>query len=834
VTDVHDFVAGAEGSYVQPLVRGNDGNLYGFTALGTESGSSTFFRFSPATNTVTVLAKTVGFFNPYPPVVGSDGSFYINVQYEPDVRAGSIYRMTPAGVVTRFHQFSEFTSPAFNLTIDANGTLYGAISNGGIFNQGSIFKVDLAGNFSTLYSFSNRYLGDLPASGLIEGLDGNFYGTTETGGVLNLGTVFRMQPDGTLTTVVDFIGENGAAPQAALLLAKDGNLYGTTSAGGTQGLGTVFRVTPGGTLTTLLSFLGENGSKPHAPLIEATDGDLYGTTVDGGAFDAGTVYKISTAGLLTTLVSFDGSDATHPWGGLIQGKDGNFYGLTDGGSVASLFTFVTATAYRVATDGSLATLHTFQGDERQGFQTELVQRPDGNFYGISSNGTLFRLTPFGGLTTVTRLPAGAYIRPPSLTLGDDGDLYTGLGASFYDGTPARLVRVTPNGLVFTLATLDSTEGALHGKLLQASDRTFYGTTAYLTGNGGGEIFRAHLLAPTITAVSPSSAPVGSDVVITGAAFTGTTAVLFRGVPASAFNIDSDSEITATVPPGRALDSIVVQTPTGSAVFPANSATPGKLLNISTRANVGTGDDVLIGGFIIQGTVPKKVIVRATGPSLKAQGVPVLGTLSDPKLEIHSGTGAIVASNDNWSDSAEKQPIIDSGVAPSDPHEAAVVATLAPGNYTAVLSGVGGTSGIALVELYDLDQANGRLANISTRGRVEVGDQVMIGGFILGGTAPSQVVVRALGPSLSYGNSPVYDTLSDLELELRDAQGFIMATNDDWEDSVNRQAIKDANLAPTEPAESVIDATLPAGNYTAIVRGVYETSGVGLVEVYKLE
>jgi hypothetical protein len=248
--------------------------------------------------------------------------------------------------------------------------------------------------------------------------------------------------------------------------------------------------------------------------------------------------------------------------------------------------------------------------------------------------------------------------------------------------------------------------------------------------------------------------------------------------------------------------------------------------------VGSGDNVLIGGFIIRGG-SKKVILRAIGPSLANAGVP--GTLADPTLELHGPAGELIASNDNWVTSPQKQAISDSGIAPSDDREAAIVATLDEGSYTAVVAGVGGSSGVGLVEIYDLDQsATGRLLNLATRGRVEAGDNVMIAGLIIGGTENTRVIVRALGPSLATLNPPVPGALPDPLLELRDSQANLLESNDDWVNSPHKQEISDSTLAPPNDKESAVIRALPPGNYTAIVRGVNGATGIGLVELYDLD
>ncbi len=256
------------------------------------------------------------------------------------------------------------------------------------------------------------------------------------------------------------------------------------------------------------------------------------------------------------------------------------------------------------------------------------------------------------------------------------------------------------------------------------------------------------------------------------------------------------------------------------------ATASKLLNISTRLNVLTDDNALIGGFIINGAAPKQVIVRAIGPTLGTLRVPDF--LADPTLELHLPDGSVVT-NDNWKDTQENE-IEATGFAPADDLESAILATLEPGAYTAIVRGAKGGTGVGLVEAYDLDAAAGSLANISTRGFVDTGDNVMIGGFIIGG-GDATVLIRAIGPSLLAQRVP--GALADPILELHDGSGNTLTTNDNWKETQQTE-IEATGLQPSEDLESAILSTLAPGAYTAIVRGANDTTGVGLVEAYHLQ
>jgi hypothetical protein len=251
-----------------------------------------------------------------------------------------------------------------------------------------------------------------------------------------------------------------------------------------------------------------------------------------------------------------------------------------------------------------------------------------------------------------------------------------------------------------------------------------------------------------------------------------------------------------------------------------------LANISTRADVQTGENVAIGGFIIDGIIPKKVALRALGPSLSAAGV--TGVLRDPYLQLIDSTGSIIASNDGWSVPGEEVSAY--GLAPKNAKEAALVTTLSPGSYSAVVSGVGLSSGVGLFELYDLTPDAGRVANISTRGRVETGDEVMIGGFILSSQIPNKVIVRAIGPSLA--SLGVKGVLADPVLELYDSYGTLLESNDNWR-STQEMEIQATSIPPTDNREAALVITLAPGAYSTIVRGANSGTGVALVEVYAL-
>jgi hypothetical protein len=251
----------------------------------------------------------------------------------------------------------------------------------------------------------------------------------------------------------------------------------------------------------------------------------------------------------------------------------------------------------------------------------------------------------------------------------------------------------------------------------------------------------------------------------------------------------------------------------------------RLANISTRMQVLTGADVLIGGFIIGGSQAKTVVVRARGPSLIPAGVP--NALANPVLQLFSGATQIAA-NDNWKEAANQAAVQSSGFAPSNDFESAILTTLNPGAYTAIVTGANLGTGVAIIEVFEVDLPQVPLLNISTRGKVLTGGDVMIGGFIIQGNSPQTVVVRARGPSLTAAGVP--GALQDPVLQLFSGQAVI-ASNDDWQASADAAVIQSSGFAPSDTRESVIRITLNPGAYTAIVTGKNGTTGVGIIEVF---
>lgn len=361
--------------------------------------------------------------------------------------------------------------------------------------------------FTNLYSFTGAKDGANPYAGLVQGSDGNLYGTTSSGGTNNLGTVFKIS-SGVLTPLYSFNGTNGAAPYAALVLGKDGNLYGSTYAGGMSGLGTIFQITTNGTLTTLFSFTGTNdpyqGANPAAALVPATDGSFYGTAEYGGLTNAsydghgyGTVFQFTTNGTVAVPVVFGNTNGAYPAGGLVLGQDGSFYGTTTwGGRGITGIIPGYGTIFKLTPDGTFTNIYMFTGLADGGFiYAGLVQGRDGYLYGAAfgsgppSYGTLFKVSTNGSF-----IPLHTFIRSDSgspyggMTEGSDGNFYgTTYGA--YAGF-GSIFRVTPGGAFTNLILFNNANGSHPvGVLMQGADGNFYGTTSEGGAKGLGTVFQ---------------------------------------------------------------------------------------------------------------------------------------------------------------------------------------------------------------------------------------------------------------------------------------------------------------------------------------------------------
>jgi uncharacterized repeat protein (TIGR03803 family) len=517
-------------------------------------------RAEAQTATVTVLDQfgvlNSGLDPQGPLILGSDGNFYGTTTYGSTVYGvgdnfgyGTVFKMTPAGVVTTLHSFidTDGYAPTAGVIQGSDGNLYGTAAAGGLPGNGTIFKVTTAGVFTRLYSFSalngSHENGDgAKPAGLIQGTDGNFYGTASAGGVSGDGTVFKITPGGVLTRIHSFSGTDGSAPTPGMIQGKDGNFYGTTLTGGLHGDGTLFKLTPGGLFTTLYSFTGGTGKSPEAGVVQGSDGNFYGTTSAGGTNNTGTVFQYSAAGVFTSLYSFtalyEGSneeenndDGAAPSTGLVESESvpGTFFGTAPHGGLGS------GTVFEITSAGAFSHVYTFNYVNAP---SGLVEGSDGNFYGTTaaalsspSVGTAFKVTPSGEFTSLHSFgfssADGLDVMAP-LVQGSDGTFYgTSYGGGAYGyGT---VFAVTSDGM---LTTLYSFTGGSDGEspeygLVEASDGNFYGTTEFAgaAGSSGygtifritpaGELTTLYSFSPltnreNVTGAEPSYLTLGSD------------------------------------------------------------------------------------------------------------------------------------------------------------------------------------------------------------------------------------------------------------------------------------------------------------------------------------
>ena len=355
-------------------------------------------------------------------------------------------------------------NPVAGLVQGKDGNFYGTTAVGGANGYGSLFQLTLPGTLATLISFDRTNNGANPGAALVQGSDDAFYGTTDNGGTNGYGTIFKVTTGGTLATLVSFQGTDGSQPHSSLVQGQDGKFYGSTEIGGANQEGTAFQMLPNGTLTSLVSF-DINGYSPRAGLVQAADGNFYGAAYLGGTNGHGAMFRLATNGALTMLYSFTGgSDGANPCAGLTQGADGKLYGTTFSGGANSY-----GTVFKMTTNGTLTPLASFGGTNGAHPQAALLLASDGNFYGTTKNG-------------------GAYTNQ----------------SSSGDGTAFKL---TTNGTLTTLVSFDGTNGANpQGGLVQGVDGNLYGTTADGGASGDGTIFRlAFPPPPSFLAVEETGA-----------------------------------------------------------------------------------------------------------------------------------------------------------------------------------------------------------------------------------------------------------------------------------------------------------------------------------------
>jgi sugar lactone lactonase YvrE len=494
-------------------------------------------------------------------------------------------------------------------------------------------------------------------------------------------------------------------------------------------------------------------------------------------FSSGIIYRFAPDGSRTVYTS----GLSDPEGLAFDAAGNCFVTETGSGTINKFATDGTQTIFASGLNGPASLVFDAAGSL---FSADFF---GGVIYKFDSNGT--RTTFKTGLNG-----------PANLIFDSTGRL---LEADFHTG---NIFRFTADG---TQSTFASSVGSPHGLAFDTSGNLF---VADFTG---GTILRFTPMGTRSTFASGLHGPHG----------------LVFDQAGNLYSADYNSgNIYRFTPDGtRTTFTSGLNNPANLLFQPAAGPSTDNLLNLSTRAFVGTNTGVLIGGFILQGAVPSTLVLRAIGPSLTAAGIK--GALQDPSLELHDSSGALLATNDNWQSGPDAAAIQRVGLAPNDAHESVIRATLPAGAYTAIVGGVAQTSGIGLVEIYDLQQSATRAGNISTRGIVLSGDNVMIAGCIIGGSASKRLVVRALGPSLF--NHGVNDALVDSHLRLFNANGVLLAENEDWQQGPDATAIQNLGLAPESPLEAAVLVTLPPGAYTGIESPAPQESGVGLIEIFDL-
>ena len=567
-----------------------------------------------------------------------------------------------------------------------------------------------------------------------------------------------------------------------------------------------------------LTITGTNGFPPDAVqvftlTVQGTAPVTHAPTITSAAsttFTAGTegIFTIHTTGTPTSSITLSGT--LPDWLTFVDNTDGTatLDGMPDPGGPPSYSLTVTATN-GVAPDAT----QTF---------TLFVNNPPPAI--TSADNTTFVVGTFASFTVRTSPPV------PSATVNFTGTLPSGInftangdGTATIDGTALAgsqgsypITITASNGTLpdalqaFTITVQDAPP------VLEAPAITSAASTTFTVGTAGTFTITT-TGSPTPTLEWDGAQPAWLSFVDN----TDGTATL-SGTPDAGSDLSYSYTITARngVSPVATQDFTLHVTPT-----PASA----QLVNVSTRLAIKTGSNVGIGGFIITGPDPKKVLIRAIGPTLGSLGVP--NALQDPMLELHDGTGAVLTSNDDWK-VPQQANIEATGLAPPDDREAAILLSLQPGSYTVIESGKNGTTGNGLIEVYDVDALSpSQLSNISTRGLVQTGNNVMIGGFVVSGASGSiNLIVRVLGPTLS--SFGVANALSDPTLQLYDGNGTVIAFNNNWKDSQQTQ-IQNSGRQPPNNLEPAIAVTASPGNYTAIVRGNNNTVGVGLVEVYQV-
>jgi sugar lactone lactonase YvrE len=829
-----------------------------------------------ATGSVDGAGSAARFNQPVGIAVDSAGNVYVADSFNHTIR-----KIAPAGVVTTFAGLAGTRG-----STDGKGSAarFNTPQGLGLDPAGNVFVADTGNNAirkitpdGTVTTVANG----VASFGVAVDQAGNIY-------VANLqNRIDRITPGGVLTPFAG-TGAAGSADGPANVAQFNGPRGITVDSAGNIFVAdfrnhTIRKVTSAGVVSTVAGLANTSGSAdgdgdlarfyyPYA-LVPGSAGELYVADTYNGTIRKITPSRaVSTFAGLATQGSADGAGANAQFsapGGIAVDGAGNIYVADKGNNTIRKITPDSAVSTFAGSPGVQGSADGFRTQARFNRPTGLAVDTLGNVYvGDTSNNTIRKINSAGVVTTIAGSPPpdnpgsndgqGSVARfslPKGLAVDGAGNIYV---ADYFNHT---IRKITPTGLVSTFAGSPNPgspgqliDGTGSGARFSYVDGVAVDNAGYLyVADGGNSAIRKispTAVVTTLARVNNSGVALDAagNIYVTGYVNDNTirkitpsgiiTTLAGTGAQGSADGTGSAARFN--VPTGIAVNGagyVYVADLGNNAIRVGGPTAISQSLNISTRLRVQPGDNALIAGFILNGSVSKKVILRAIGPTLADSGVS--GGLLDPTLELHGANGVLLTSNDNWkindqTQQSQEAEVRATGLPPSNDLESAIIATLAPDqNYTAILRGKGNAAGVALVEAYDLAPAiDSLLANISTRGFVESGNNVMIGGFILGGeSGASEVMLRAIGPSLAQAG--INNFLPDPMLELRDGHGALIASNDNWKDA-QRAEIEATRIAPSNDLESAIVASLPPGNYTAIVAGKGGGTGIGLVEIYNLQ
>ena len=553
---------------------------------------------------------------------GRDGNLYGTISNNGAKNVGSVFKMTTGGTLTDIYDFCPGTTctdgayPLGGVTLGFDGNLHGTTQGGGTGNAGTVFKITPTGTLTTLHSFVNGTDDSVPAYATLQGQDGNTYGVSIGQYNTQYGAFFKLTASGTFTVLHDFTYTDGADPNLPTQ-GTDGNFYGTTILGGSKGLGVVYKVTAAGKVTVLHNFVGypTDGTYPRGILVQGNDGNFYGTTYQGGANNEGSVFKITPAGVFTLIHSFlyasPAFDGQLPWDGLTLGPDGNFYGTTANGGTKN-----DGTLFKITPSGTETVLYNFCDPSCNGYfpATPLVLDTDGNFYGNtngnSNGGAVFYRLSLGFSPLVNLVTWSSKVGQTVEILGQG---FTGTTQVLFGSTPATFKNSSDT---YMTATVPS--GATTGPVTVT---TF---TSTFKSN------RSFLVTPQITSFTPTSAKVGTLVTITGVSLSQTTKVTIGGKNA-AFTIKSDTQVTATVPVGAKTGQKIIITTAGGVVNSVATFIVLPSITSFTPTSGPVGTSVAVKGNTLTGTT------SVTFGGVAATSYQVI---SDTEVDALVPTGAI--------------------------------------------------------------------------------------------------------------------------------------------------------------------------------------------------